>query len=327
MTNIFKGEHYYDEAKAAKRGFHPLVTLLLFFLVFWVMQFITGIVISAAGMPVFTEYMSGQGITDMDPITLSIEYAKFIVQPPEQCVEKLVVIQLLSTVISAAAAIIFCRFIEGRSLRSMGFVKKGAALNYLVGLAIGAAAFSAAVLIVVLSGNASFAGAGAISSPLWYALIVLGWVLQGAQEEIICRGWLMNSLSAKLPVWAAVVINSAFFSLMHLFNSGFALLAALNIFLVGVMLSLFAIRFNNIYICCAIHSVWNWIQGNFYGLPVSGMNTGSSVLRFELGENELWTGGSFGVESGLGATIVCAVVIALLIFVPAKRMNNAENAA
>lgn len=315
MTNIFSGAHYYDDAKNAKNKLHPLLVLLIFFL--------QGTVMILCEIPMFMEHI---GALAEEPTTELIvnEINSFLAAPPAEYAERFIVIQLFTTLIPAVLAIVYCRFIERRNLRSMGFVKDKAAVKYLLGMGIGFAAFSAALLIVVLTGNAEYAGLGTISSPLMYLLICLGWIIQGAQEEIICRGWLMCSLSARLPMWAAVLINSAFFSVMHLFNSGFSLLAALNILLVGIFLSLLAVRTGSIFASCALHSVWNFVQGNLYGLPVSGMAAGSSVFRFELSGSELWTGGVFGVESGLGTTIVSVVLIALFLLLPTRKKAAAE---
>lgn len=318
MTNIFSGTHYYDEVKNAKRSFPWYVTLIIFLLVFWVSQSILSFVVMIFITPMFMEYIGTIG-TEPDFAAIIMQLNEFLQAPPAEYAERMILVQLFGTIILAAIAFIAVRFIEGRSLRSMGFTKNKAPLYYLAGLGIGLAAFSASLLMAVVTGNAEFAGTGRIASPVMYAAICIGWILQGAEEEIVCRGWLMSSLSAKMPMWAAVVINSAFFSVMHLFNSGFSVLASINILLIGIVLSLIAVRFNNIWISCAFHSVWNWVQGNFYGLPVSGMSTGSSVLRFELSGSDLWTGGRFGIESGLGATIVSVVLIALLLLIPQKK--------
>lgn len=319
MTNIFSGTHYYDDAKNAKNRFHPLLVLLIFFLAFYAIQSIQSTVLLLCEVPMLMEHIGTLGEEPTTELILS-QIGTFLTNTPAEYVERSIVIQLFTTLIPAVLAIVYCRFLERRSLRSMGFVKeKTAVVKYLLGMGIGLAAFSAALFIVVLTGNAEYAGLGTISSPLMYLLICLGWIIQGAEEEIICRGWLMCSLSARLPMWAAVLINSAFFSVMHLFNGGFSLLAALNIMLVGIFLSLLAVRTGSIFASCALHSVWNFVQGNLYGLPVSGMATGSSVFRFELSGSELWTGGQFGVESGLGATIVSVVLIALFLLLPTKK--------
>ena len=151
------------------------------------------------------------------------------------------------------------------------------------------------------------------------ALMCVGWLIQGAEEEILCRGYFMPSLSQKLPLWAAVLISSCFFSLLHIMNAGFNLIVFVNLTLTGIMFAVLAIRFDSLFVCCAAHSIWNLVQGNFYGLPVSGMDAGGSVFRFELVDNmELWTGGVFGLEGSLSETIVMVIVILAVVFIPKK---------
>ena len=65
----------------------------------------------------------------------------------------------------------------------------------------------------------------------------------------------------------------------------------------------------------AFHSTWNFVQGNFFGIQVSGLKVGSSVLTSELTETgRLVNGGGFGLEGGLAVTLVLAIGIAVLYF-------------
>ena len=309
--NIFNGKHYTDLVKEARFKPHPLVTLVLFTMVFFGTQFLSGIPIFAAMLAFGTPGKTELGIPTM---VIADEYAVWYT-----------IIQLMSTILTAATVILFCRFAEGRSLRSMGFVREGWWKKYLLGLGMGFAMFSAAVGISVLGGGTEYIGTGmGAGTALQYALLCVGWLIQGAEEEIVLRGYLMPSLSAKLPLWAAVLISSVFFSAMHLLNTGFTLMAFLNILLIGVAFALVAIRTDSLFTCCAMHSVWNWAQGNFYGLPVSGIEAGPSVLRFSLTDEKLWSGGAFGIEASLPSLIVELAVIALLLFLPQKK-KTAEN--
>lgn len=302
--DIFTRQNYTELAKEARFKPHPVLTVVLFTLIFFGSQTLAGIpiAVSMAALGTFVKDASGNFILEMSPEN-QVWYT---------------IIQLFATIIPMAAAILFCRFAERRSLRSMGFVREGWLKKYLLGMAMGFAMFSAALGISVLAGGAQYVGTD-MYSPLQYALLCVGWVIQGAEEEIMLRGYFMPSLSARLPMWAAVLISSLFFSLMHLLNTGFTLLAFLNILLIGIAFGLVAIRTNSIFTCCALHSVWNWAQGNFYGLPVSGMETGPSVLRFSLTDSPLWSGGAFGIEGSLAALIVELAVIALLLFIPQKK--------
>ena len=53
-------------------------------------------------------------------------------------------------------------------------------------------------------------------------------------------------------------------------------------------------------------------MGAFYGLPVSGMSFEASALHFSIHENGLWTGGAYGMEASLPATIAIILFAAML---------------
>lgn len=311
LQTIFSGEHFSDRAKEAK--FQPpwWAQILLFVLVFYAAQIPATVLVMASMLVEYFREQNIQGIdTPFNEIVLSADAEG-----------RMIVVQLLSTVLTAAAAVLYCKLVERRSFHSMGFVKKNAVPSYFIGLAVGFAMFSATLLISYLAGAVKYVGTD-MNNVVMYIMLCVGWIFQGAEEEIICRGYFMPSLSTKMPLWAAVLISSLFFSLMHLFNTGFNIIVLVNLTLTGIMFAVFAVRFDNLWVCCAIHSIWNLVQGNFYGLPVSGMFTGPTVFRFELLDvSELWTGGAFGLEGSLSETIVMIAVIAAVTFIP-KRKNS-----
>lgn len=305
MTNIFKGEHFTDKAKEAKFMPHLVIILILFLLVF----------IGGNTLVAFPQLALTFVLADIDPS------GAFIFTGDNE--EWFSAFCLLLTIIPATATILYCRFIEKRSLESMGLKREKFLPNYAIGLVIGFAAYSATLGITVLAGAANYEG-GDFRNPLMYAVICVGWIIQGAEEEIVCRGYMMATLSTKMPLWVAVLISSASFGIMHLFNTGFSVLAFINITLVGIVFALLAIRCNSLIPSCAFHSVWNWAQGNFFGMPVSGSASGPSVMKFSLTEDsDLWSGGAFGVESGLGTTIMMVILGAALLLIPQKKKETA----
>lgn len=317
MQTIFSGSHFTDGAKQAR--FQPAwwLQIILFVLVFSVAQTPQAIVIYAV---IFVKIVMDKSIEGTEEIARA--FGEMTLNPTGE----VLVAQLLATLLPAVLVIIYCRFIERRSLNSMGFVKKGCAVKYLIGLVAGFAMFTATLLVSYAFGAVKYVGTD-LNNGVMFALMCVGWLIQGAEEEIICRGYFMSSLSNKLPLWAAVLISSLFFSLMHLANAGFNLIVLVNLTLTGIMFAVLAIRFDSLFVCCAAHSIWNLVQGNFYGLPVSGMDAGGSVFRFELAENmDLWTGGVFGLEGSLSETIVMVIAIAAIIFIP-KKNKNAEISA
>ncbi len=312
LQTVFSGAHFTDGAKQAR--FQPpwLVQIIMFVLVFSIVQIPQSLVIYAV---VIVKIITDKSIEGVEEISRAL--SDMLMNPTGEVMTA----QLLSTIFPAVLCIIYCRFIERRSLNSMGFVKKGFAVKYLIGLGAGFVMFTATLLISYAFGAVRYVGTD-LNNGLMFALMCVGWLIQGAEEEILCRGFFMPSLSQKLPLWAAVLISSVFFSLMHIMNAGFNFIVLINLTLTGIMFALLAIRFDSLFVCCAAHSIWNLVQGNFYGLPVSGMDAGGSVFRFELAENmDLWTGGTFGLEGSLSETIVMAVVIAALLFIPKKDKN------
>lgn len=229
--------------------------------------------------------------------------------------EKLII--LFSCALSALVVVLYCRFAEGRSLFSMGFVRKDAWIHYLKGIAVGFVFFSTVYLTLIATGSVTFDGLNSKASLAMLLLFFFGFVIQGAQEEILTRGYFMMSLSTRLPAIAAILISSFTFSVLHLFNSGFGLLAFVNLVLYGVFLAVYMLKTSNIWGVCAIHSVWNFSQGNLYGMPVSGMNImETSLFSSSLVEGKEWlSGGAFGPEGGVitSAVSILAIVLTLLL--------------
>ncbi len=313
LQTIFSGEHFSDRAKEAK--FQPpwWAQILLFVLVFSIAQMPQTFIVFGV---IIAQIIADESI--QGPEQISNAMIDLSTNPSGSVLAA----QLISTILPAAIVILYCRFLERRSLASMGFVKKNAVPSYLIGIVAGFAMFSATLLISFAAGAVKYSGAGIENGGL-FAVICLGWLLQGAEEEILCRGYFMPSLSTKMPLWAAALISSVFFSVLHIANGGFNLIVLVNLTLTGFMFAVFAIRFDNLWVCCATHSIWNLVQGNFYGLPVSGMNTRPSIFRFELVENaDLWTGGKFGLEGSLSETIIMVIVIAALTFIPRRKKKT-----
>ncbi len=230
-----------------------------------------------------------------------------------------------------AAVILWCRFYERRSLLTLGFARRGAVPEYLIGVVGGAVLFGGAVAIAVLGGAATIT-VSAAQPPLWYlALFFAGFLIQGMSEELLCRSFLMVTLSRRWPFGACAVTNALLFSLLHLGNPGVTFLALLNIFLFGLFASLLTLRRGSIWMAAAIHSLWNFMQGNFFGIPVSGLAGMPAPFVTELhAENafqKLLGGGAFGIEGGIAATAVLVLGILVVMVVPTKQDTMAPASA
>ena len=220
------------------------------------------------------------------------------------------------------------RFFEGRPVYTLGFPKTGAVKKYLSGFMIGILMNSAVVAIMALFGSIEIAeessnitGFNALGIVL---LFLLGFIVQGASEEILSRGWMLQVIGKRYKPWLGVVISTIFFTIVHLGNSGVNLPSVMNLILVSILLCLFVMNGGSLWFAMAWHSSWNWVMGNVYGLSVSGQGDKITILDLNTTGNELISGGGFGPEGSLVTTFV--IIIGIIVFsVKLINKNNMES--
>jgi membrane protease YdiL (CAAX protease family) len=250
---------------------------------------------------------NGQSTPDL---AASMMTAEQIAQTPAMDIAS-----LFATLGTIVGVIIYCRAIERRRLATLGFRRGHTLREYLVGALIGFVLFSLTLGLCVITGTMSYEGV-VLGSASLIVLFFLGFMVQGLSEELLCRGYFMVSLARKQSLVVAIIVSSSFFGVLHLLNPGVAPLAIVNIFLFGCFMAVYLLKRGNIWGAAAIHSVWNFAQGNIFGTSVSGLEKMESVFAFSsVPGGELINGGAFGVEGGLAATLVltAALIVALLL--------------
>ena len=233
-------------------------------------------------------------------------------------------ITLFSFVFISLLVFFRVKVIEKRSLSSIGFNKNNWLKKYSLGFLIGLAMMSIIVLILFPFGYITVeknpiqpVGISAIASVL---VILFGWIIQGATEEIVTRGWLLNILSTKYNIGVGLLISSTLFGLMHLTNPNVNYIAVINIILVGLFYGLYVIKTNDLWAVCGMHSAWNFAQGNLFGFEVSGLDVSvGSLIDLNLVGSDFVTGGIFGPEAGITATFILLASIGILLFIDKKR--------
>ena len=133
----------------------------------------------------------------------------------------------------------------------------------------------------------------------------------------------MISMARRYPIVVGILANSLIFGALHLANSGISVLAFVNLVLFGVFASLYFLRRGNIWGVAAFHTMWNLVQGNFYGIKVSGMEMQCSILQSAMTDGkELINGGEFGLEGGLAVTVVYTIGIVVLLLMKDKEKEG-----
>lgn len=320
------------EAKVNGKGKGWFMETLIFLLVFTVASTVQAIPQTIATyVNIFTNPESMEAINEAaDALTRNLDYDAYmeaIISVLNNMPTWMAVFSLFTTVLLTVVVILFCKLLQKRKLPSLGFRRKHAVREYLVGALIGIGMIAASWGLCILTGAASFS-VTTFSIPM-VILYFFGYLFQGMSEEVLVRGYFMPSIARKNSVLSAVLISSFLFACMHLLNPGISFLAFINLFLSGITFSVYVLKRGNIWGACAMHSLWNFFQGNIFGVSVSGTGIAPSVLQTTLKEGTAWTiwnGGSFGLEGGLMVTVVeVSVILILLFLVPAKHEEMPMN--
>ena len=312
------------EARAATRKPRGILTMLLiFFLVRTVCDIVASIpLVLYSYYRLFCilglEFFLGAAMENMEEQLEKMTEATAAVMQEEGYF----LASLFSQLFVVILVTVFCRFVERRSLSSMGLALGGrGVLGYAKGILFGALLASSSVLLLFATGAITLT-AGKFTVGM-LVLYFFGFMIQGAAEEILLRGYFMVSMTHLTHPGVAVVASAIFFSLMHNANPDITFLGFFNIFLFGLLLGLLTFRTGNLFMACALHGVWNFMIGNVYGLSVSGLGHGASILAgAALPDRTLTNGGAFGPEGGAVVTVILLLAMAILLLVPAKRTSK-----
>ena len=307
----WKNNRMLAEAREARFQPNPILQILVFVMIFAVGSANASLV---SILPMLIGMLADQRVLEHivpgDPES-SMAATMSIMNEPW-----VMLISLFATAVTTAICLLYCRLVERRSFASMGFRKQGWLSRYLKGYAIGTAMLLLCALILWLTGDLDFAFAEKIPV-IYLAAFFVGFLIQGMSEEVLVRGYFMVSLGNRCHMAIAVVISSVAFAMLHLLNPGITLLALVNLTLFGVFMAVYILRTDDLLGACAIHSAWNFAQGNLVGIQVSGLAPLPTVAVMEpVGENPLLHGGSFGLEGGLIVTLVLLIAIVLTIALP-----------
>ncbi|RRO16057.1 CPBP family intramembrane metalloprotease [Saccharopolyspora rhizosphaerae] len=216
---------------------------------------------------------------------------------------------LLSFLGASGLLALWVRFKEGRPLASLGFFpasRIGAHLALGAGTAVLLLAIPVAVNLLSGQYRVGPLRAAQVAAVL---LALLGFTAQACTEEVVTRGYLLQTAYRQWGLTAAIAFQAVVFALLHGVNFDVGLVALLNILLIGLVLGMWAVAEGSLWGVCAFHVVWNWCQGNVAGIEVSGMDLQATLLSLAPGPGsaELLTGGGFGVEGSLVTTGVLLV--------------------
>ncbi|WP_424358250.1 CPBP family intramembrane glutamic endopeptidase [Methanocella sp. MCL-LM] len=205
--------------------------------------------------------------------------------------------------IAALAAWVLLR--EKRPLSTLGFSRKGAAGKYLTGMAGGIALYLFCMALLVAVGAVRIEQALAIE-PI-SALLVLsglaGFVVQGAAEEVLFRGWQLPAIAAKYGVPVAIGLSALTFTALHLIADVDSLLVFPFLFAFAILLSLYALYDRCIWGVCGFHAAWNWMDTNPFGIAGEGATFSTSLFSYMITGDLYYFVNIAAVIAGIGVLL------------------------
>ena len=193
--------------------------------------------------------------------------------------------------------------VDRRAVASLGFPADGRVADVLFGAALGAAILMAPIGILVVLGAARWAPdlAGFSGQALAIGLVLC--LFNVVTQNALVRSYIFQEMWAKYGAATAIVVTTILFVALHagpISQGTQGLIAAANIMLASVLLSLAYVRSGALWLPIGIHLGWNGLQGPVLGINVTGNELALGEWRmFEFFGNPLFTGGEMGVEGGL----------------------------
>lgn len=238
-------------------------------------------------------------------LSLGGDIEKALINPSDA----FIIFSLLAEIFSIFTSILVARKFLHRSYFSLGLIKDNMGKDYLKGLGLSLLQISAIIVLALLLKSAQISLKPDLRLGYLF-LFILGRMIQGFSEELICRSILMNGFTAFMPIKSAMIMNALIFSLLHLGNNSVSLIALVNLFLSGFMYSLIFYLKDSIWMAASAHTFWNMVQGNIFGMAVSGFKIfDTRLLSTNFVGNKFITGGGFGIEASLLCTFVEIVSI------------------
>lgn len=269
-------------------------------------------------------YIAGLFIAEGAVILLHFAFGKNMLIGDIFDTQTITLITYYGYIIVAGAAILYWKLIEKKTLSHMGLTKQFG--SYFIGAFAGILLLAVSVAVIILTGSIKYQGIYKNADISVILLFVGGFMVQGATEEFLCRGIVLQTLKEKTSLWIAITVSTVLFVVPH-WSSLFAgetiygLIGITNLILISTIFSLLTLRFNSIWAACGLHSFWNAVLYSVLGLNPSGNDeTVTAVFVMQSAGKNIWNGGEYGIEASVLTSMVLAIA-ALLIWLADKKVT------
>ena len=223
--------------------------------------------------------------------------------------------------------VLFVRYFDRREVASMGArlpaggwasaLRQGSAVALavvgLLGAWLGGVALFGTVRLTAVAADFT-AGPSWLPGPAGgsavLGLTLAGFLVGGAVEEWVFRGYVYRALRERWSWATAAGASSLAFALFHALNPDVDPAGLVNTFLLGVALAAMVEGSGSLIAPSLAHGLWNFLMGSILSAPVSGLEI-SHLFDLQVAGPAALTGGAYGPEgSWLLTGLLVPVVLA-----------------
>ncbi|MES1260977.1 MAG: CPBP family intramembrane glutamic endopeptidase [Acidobacteriota bacterium] len=223
-------------------------------------------------------------------------------------------------VAAAIASALAMAIFESRSFGDLGLAwQHGTRRNLLTGIALGAGAALFVILPAIALGLAHYAWVANPDTSWRAALFTPLLLFCGAMgEEVVFRGYALQSLMRGYGAWVSIFVTGAIFGLLHGWNPGATPLGIVNTALFGVVFGAAILRTHDLWFPIGMHFGWNVILP-FLGVELSGLTIRVTGYKLVWKAGDLWSGGEYGPEASVLTSLVLVILGLAVWKVPVHR--------
>lgn len=234
--------------------------------------------------------------------------------------------QLLHLAVTSGITWIFFKFWDKRSFINLGLTMTRKTWFFLCfGIFITGILFSLVFFIQLGAGWISVKHFGDLSHDhtLGFLAMFVIYFLGSMTEEIMIRGYILQSIERGFGIIPALAMSSLLWSFLHMKTHVEWLLWGFNLFLTGLFFGYSYIITRTLWVPIGLHLFYNFFQGSVFGFPVSGVHHPPELFQIVLHGPNIVTGGDIGPEGGVLVTIITVLLIVLMgTFYPLKRNRS-----
>ncbi|MER7581840.1 type II CAAX endopeptidase family protein [Kitasatospora sp. NPDC097691] len=228
-------------------------------------------------------------------------------------------LSLLVGGLTVVLSVFVYRWVVGRTERRpvTELAREGAPGSLLRGLVIGVAMFGAVIANICFLGGYKVHGFGSPTG----AIGLVGFMAGAAvTEELMFRGLLFRLVERGLGTYIALALSGTAFGAAHLLNKDATLLGGVAIAIeAGGMLAAAYAATRSLWLPIGLHFGWNYAESGIFGTEVSGNGDTHGLLDASMSGAKLITGGEFGPEASVYATLFGALLMVVFLRLARRR--------